>query len=150
MKHQEFAFGRHSQEQLAGVDDRLVRVCKRALSYGLIDFRVDSGARTDEEQAELYAQGRTKPGTIVTNAKPGQSKHGVGPLSGRDKSHAVDLIPVAPVNWEDRERFAMLAGIMFVAAREEGVDIRWGGDWDGDGQTRDERFRDSPHFELVV
>jgi peptidoglycan L-alanyl-D-glutamate endopeptidase CwlK len=28
--------------------------------------------------------------------------------------------------------------------------MRWGGDWDGDGDTKDERFFDGPHFELVL
>lgn len=36
------------------------------------------GLRTMEEQAELYARGRTKPGKIVTNAKPGYSYHNYG------------------------------------------------------------------------
>ncbi len=26
---------------------------------------------------------------------------------------------------------------------------RWGGDWDRDGQLKDHRFIDYPHFELV-
>lgn len=34
--------------------------------------------RTLAEQAASYAQGRTTPGRIVTNAKPGQSAHNVG------------------------------------------------------------------------
>ena len=36
------------------------------------------GRRTMEEQAGLYAKGRTKPGKIVTKAKPGQSYHNYG------------------------------------------------------------------------
>jgi hypothetical protein len=37
------------------------------------------GRRTMEEQAALYAKGRTKqPGKIVTKAKPGQSYHNYG------------------------------------------------------------------------
>lgn len=36
------------------------------------------GSRTWEKQAEIYAQGRTKPGKIVTKAKPGQSLHNYG------------------------------------------------------------------------
>lgn len=39
---------------------------------------VTAGRRTMEEQKELYAQGRTKPGKIVTNAKPGSSAHNYG------------------------------------------------------------------------
>lgn len=34
--------------------------------------------RTDEQQNELYAKGRTKQGNIVTNAKAGQSYHNYG------------------------------------------------------------------------
>ena len=40
-----------------------------------IDILVTCTYRSDEEQARLYAQGRTKPGLKVTNAKPGQSMH---------------------------------------------------------------------------
>lgn len=40
-----------------------------------IDLIVTSTYRDLESQAALYAQGRTKPGLIVTNAKPGQSWH---------------------------------------------------------------------------
>lgn len=37
-----------------------------------------SARRTMAEQGKLYAQGRTTPGKIVTNAKPGQSAHNFG------------------------------------------------------------------------
>lgn len=37
-----------------------------------------SGLRTPEKQDELYAQGRTAPGGIVTNAKGGESAHQYG------------------------------------------------------------------------
>ncbi|HMM59451.1 MAG TPA: M15 family metallopeptidase [Candidatus Rifleibacterium sp.] len=37
-----------------------------------------SGRRTMAEQKEIYAQGRTKPGKVVTNAAPGSSAHNFG------------------------------------------------------------------------
>jgi peptidoglycan L-alanyl-D-glutamate endopeptidase CwlK len=40
-----------------------------------IDLLITSTYRSNEEQAALYAQGRTKPGAIVTNARPGDSYH---------------------------------------------------------------------------
>lgn len=40
-----------------------------------IDLLVTCTYRDPAEQARLYAQGRTAPGKIVTNAKPGQSFH---------------------------------------------------------------------------
>lgn len=39
------------------------------------NLRITSGYRSIEEQNRLYAQGRTTPGSIVTNAKGGQSFH---------------------------------------------------------------------------
>lgn len=40
-----------------------------------IRVRVVQGLRTIDEQDELYAQGRTKPGKIITKAKGGKSYH---------------------------------------------------------------------------
>jgi hypothetical protein len=50
------------------------------------DFRVTQGLRTWSQQAALYAQGRTAPGEIVTNAPAGYSWHEFG--------LAVDLVPM--------------------------------------------------------
>ena len=41
-------------------------------------IRVVQGLRTIEEQNEIYAQGRTKPGKVVTKAKGGSSFHNYG------------------------------------------------------------------------
>jgi peptidoglycan L-alanyl-D-glutamate endopeptidase CwlK len=43
-----------------------------------INVKVICGLRNYEEQAELYAHGRTKPGPKVTNAMPGYSWHNFG------------------------------------------------------------------------
>lgn len=43
-----------------------------------INIRITQGLRTIEEQNNLYAQGRTKPGNIVTKAKGGDSMHNYG------------------------------------------------------------------------
>ena len=43
-----------------------------------LDICIVSTLRTYPEQQELYAQGRTKPGNVVTNAKPGYSYHNFG------------------------------------------------------------------------
>ena len=42
------------------------------------DFWAISGYRDEDEQDSLYAQGRTKPGNIVTNARFGSSAHNFG------------------------------------------------------------------------
>lgn len=43
-----------------------------------IDVLVTCTLRSNDEQATLFAQGRTAPGPIVTNARPGQSAHNFG------------------------------------------------------------------------
>jgi len=43
-----------------------------------ISIRIISGLRTYAEQDALYAQGRTAPGNVVTNARGGYSNHNFG------------------------------------------------------------------------
>lgn len=50
--------------------------------------------RSAEEQAKLYAQGRTAPGRIVTNAKPGKSKHNTAAADGTPSAEAFDVVPL--------------------------------------------------------
>jgi peptidoglycan LD-endopeptidase CwlK len=126
-----FRFGTRSERNLTGVHPDIVRVCRRALSYGIMDFSVICGIRTYEEQKRLYAQGRTEPGEIVTWTM--NSRH----LPQEDGySHAVDLAPY-PIDWGNEDRFWMLRGIMMAAAREEGVDLEYL-----------PSGRDLPHFQL--
>lgn len=133
-----FVLGSRSLDRLKGVDPRLVNVVKLAISLSEIDFSVLEGVRTLARQRELYAQGRTKPGKIVTWTM--KSRH----IEGK----AVDLIPY-PIDWNDLVKFNKIAAAMFRAAKQLGVKIRWGADWDGDGKPREKGETDSPHFELA-
>lgn len=137
-----YALGQRSIDRLAGVHPDLVAVLKRAISISPQDFTVLEGVRTQARQLELYAQGRTKPGQVVTWTKT--SNHfkradGYG--------HAVDIAPF-PIDWNDTKRFDVVAKAMFQAAEELGIGIRWGADWDADGKPRERGESDSPHFEL--
>lgn len=139
-----YYFGRESSERLATVHHVLQSICRRALSYGVMDFSVTEGYRTAQMQQALYRQGRTTIDGINV-----QSKHNQAP------SLAVDLLPFPPVVngvnvWSDHQRFHVLAGLMFASAAEQGAKLRWGGDWDGDGNNKDSTFHDLPHFELVI
>jgi peptidoglycan L-alanyl-D-glutamate endopeptidase CwlK len=134
-----------SQKRLMGVHPDLIRVVKRAIEITTQDFMVLEGVRTKLRQAELYAQGRTKPGEVVTWTM--NSRHFIDPKTGY--SHAVDLVPF-PLNWKDITAFDAMADAMKKAAKELGISIRWGADWDRDGKPREKGEKDSPHFELVV
>ena len=59
-----------------------------------IDVLLTCTFRSPEEQARLYAQGRTLPGRVVTNAKPGKSKHNARDEHGEPASEAFDVLPL--------------------------------------------------------
>lgn len=87
--------------------------------------------RTNEEQAALYAIGRTVQGKKVTNAKAGQSKHNLMP------SQAFDIAfknPGGSLNW-DAKLFKKFADLIISIEPT----IVWGGDW---------KMRDNPHFQI--
>jgi peptidoglycan L-alanyl-D-glutamate endopeptidase CwlK len=105
--------------------DKLIEVCKAAG----IDLLVTSTYRDNESQDALYAQGRTKPGKIVTKAKAGQSFH--------NYKCAVDVVPLIngkPV-WDDTMLWSQIGGL------GKQVGLEWAGDWKG--------FQEYPHFQYT-
>jgi peptidoglycan L-alanyl-D-glutamate endopeptidase CwlK len=87
--------------------------------------------RSNDYQNDLYEQGRSKPGKVVTNARGGQSMHNFPP------SHAFDIAfkkATDEVSW-DIGLFRAFAEIITPL----GVD--WGGNWTGG-------FKDYPHFQV--
>lgn len=137
-----FQLGKTSLQRLEGVNHILVNVVKRAIQISKVDFMVVEGVRTFERQKELYAQGRTKPGKIVTWTM--DSKH--------IDAIAVDLVPWVDgkADWNNLQNFDQVALAMFRAASEQGVKLRWGADWNNNGVKREKGETDSPHFELVM
>ena len=127
-------FGKRSRENLATSDPILVEIMNEAIK--VMDFSVICGHRGQEAQEAAFNSNRSK-------ARWGQSKHNSLP------SKAVDVAPW-PIDWEDTEAFVLLAGVVMAVAYRLGYGdlVRWGGDWDSDRRTKDERFRDYPHFEL--
>ncbi len=122
-------FGKRSKERLKGVDAKLVNVLNETLK--LMDITIIEGVRSKERQAELLEKGATK---------VKYSKH----MEGK----AVDVAPY-PIEWKDRDRFHYMGGMVRGVAQEMGVKVRWGGDWDSDGDVKDNNFDDLVHIELV-
>ena len=91
------------------------------------DVLVTSTFRNAESQAAIYAQGRTKPGPIVTRARPGFSWHNF--------RCALDVVPLVNgrPDWKDLKKFYALGAIGQVCGLE------WGGEWTS--------FKDYPHFQ---
>lgn len=126
-----FKFSQRSEESLKGVHPDLVKVARLALTLTTRDFTVIEGVRSKAKQKRLYAQGASK--TL-------NSRH----LTG----HAIDIVPY-PLDWKDKQAFGELAKAMLEASRQLKIPIRWGGDWNRNGRSDDEKFYDGPHFELL-
>ena len=125
-------FGRKSRENLSSCDERLQKVFNEVIKH--VDCSVLEGHRSKDRQNKLYEEGKTK-------VKYPNGRH------NRQPSSAVDVTPY-PVDWEDRERQTLFAGFVIGTAKQMGINIRWGGDWDQDFEVADNRFDDFPHFEI--
>jgi peptidoglycan LD-endopeptidase CwlK len=82
-----------------------------------IDVLITSTYRNFASQDLLYAQGRTAPGNIVTNAKAGQSFH--------NYRCALDFAPLknGKIDWNDSRTFTLCGEIA------EQVGFEWAGRW---------------------
>jgi len=110
-------------------------ICQ-ALS-GRANCRFSYTLRTFAEQNVLYAQGRTKPGKIVTNASGGLSYHNYG--------MAVDIVLIADgaASWDSGKDFDAdgKSDWMEVVAIFKQFGWECGIDW---------KFRDAPHFQKTL
>lgn len=108
-----------------------VRAAQATLEPAGIFLCVYSGLRTSDEQNADFGRGRTLPGSIVTNARAGQSMHNYG--------LAADIVPYlqgqdGALDWNSSSpRFLA----MVAALKSEG--LAWGGDW--------VHFKDMDHFQ---
>lgn len=126
-------------EKLTGVDPRLIKAVILAAGRVPFDVTVSEGLRTAARQAQLWAQGRTAPGPIVTWVQHSNHQDGV----------AVDIYPLRNKQLSsDFADYSLLAQEMFKAAAEIGFPLRWGADWDRDGKPRERGETDNPHFEI--
>ena len=127
-------FGETSKARLRTCHADIQAVMEKAIEQGP-DFTILCGHRNEEDQNRAVAEGKSK-------APWPQSRHNTSP------SVAVDIAPW-PIEWDDWNRFRVLAGYILGIADAMGIKLRWGGDWSMNYDEGDERFRDLPHFELA-
>lgn len=94
-----------------------------------VDVLVTCTLRSNEEQAALYAIGRTAPGEHVTDAPPGRSAHNYG--------LAIDVVPIVngKLDWNRKDPIWQKVGEIGVAAG-----LQWAG-------TPGFPFPELPHFQ---
>lgn len=142
----DYIFGNTSNQRLSSCHIDLQIIMREALKRSPMDFGIAEGHRSLDRQQQLYAEGKSKCDGIQNF-----SKHQPNP------SIAVDVYPFinGRADWSP-EAVIFLAGIILATAidlKNRGVintRIRWGGNWDGDGEIlTDQEFDDGPHFELL-
>ena len=130
-------FDSRTEENIASLVPKAQRaarqfmVATKAFPYTV---KILSGGRTYAEQDALYAQGRTKPGKIVTNAPAGSSNHNYG--------IAFDVGIFDGNKYFTGETAATNKPYLHLRrlTKPAVLDLDWGGDW--------KSIKDNPHYEL--
>ena len=120
---------RSLDDLLPQVKERVEKFIANCKSHN-IDLLVTSTYRDFESQAALYAQGRTTPGNIVTNAPAGSSFH--------NYKCAVDIVPLinGKPNWNTNDPVWNNIGVL-----GEQAGLKWAGRW--------QSFKEMAHFQYT-
>ena len=131
-----FKLSHTSLKRLEGVDERLVKVVKKAIQETNVDFAVAEGLRSAERQHELYLKGYTE-----IDGYEKKSAHQLG--------KAVDIVPYVKEKggalWElegNEKEWLEVGRAMLRSARLLGVNLEWGLTYNLP------RGVDTPHFQL--
>lgn len=129
------SFGAVSRARLDTCHPDLVRLFERVVAQ--FDCSILEGHRDQATQDRYFAEGKSR-------LKWPQGRHCARP------SQAVDAAPF--INGKasfDQRHCLYFAGFVMATARELGIGLRWGGDWDRDNEpVTDQDFQDLVHFEL--
>lgn len=152
---EEFKFGRKSNAKLATGCEEIRLLANRALHLSPYDFTIIWVWRGEEVQDGLFQTGAS------TKEWP-DSKHNVMKTEDRaghqvarnqPDSEALDFGPWVDrkIPWDDTHIFAVIAGSFFAAGIEQGIKVRWGGDWNSNGKSKgDQKLMDYGHIEVII
>ena len=134
-----------SLSNLEDIHPNFVEVIKEAIISISIPFIITEGVRTTERQKELYAQGRTSQGKIITNCDGVKDKSN-HQLKKDGYGYAIDLYPYICDNIRIHETYVpdclqIIAEHIKIIAQKMNRSIAWGGDWN---------MKDYPHFEFKL
>lgn len=147
-------YSESSQRRLITASPTLVRLFESVIRY--YDNTIIQGWRSASEQLKLFKEGKSK---IKEGGKhnevPSQAVDSAPYIKGRGIPW-----PQTPKDWNDSKQrnayindlaqFYHYGGFVQGVAAAEGIDIRWGGDWDRDNDLSDQSFNDLVHFEEVI
>lgn len=136
-----YTFSKISLKRLQTCDERLQRIAHEAIRASSIDFMITEGHRSVKRQKLLFDAGRSRIDGIDK-----KGKHNYNP------SLAFDICAIikGKASWR-QEYLCYLGGVIMTSASMMHIPLRWGGNWDMDGEIiTDQSFDDLPHFELLT
>ena len=138
-----YVFGTRSRANLATCRHDIVAVAEFVMNTQIMDFAIICGHRDEEAQALAFLLGNSE-------TEWPESSHNMSP------SNALDFAPwlLLPngrkgIPWGDTHSFAILGGMFILAGKILSTRIRYGGDWDMDGNTKDQTLMDWGHIEVL-
>ena len=154
--------GKKSKKQYNTLHPDLQMIVSWGLKYCAVDISLNEGHRPQAKQFEYYKKGRelrdgiwvlVRPKSKITNVDGYKikGKHNYNP------SLAVDFkafVPNKPqLTWDAVHLTYIGASLIMIAEYlySEGMiqhKLRWGGNWDKDGDLADNTLYDRPHVEL--
>ncbi|KDE73925.1 endolysin [Fusobacterium necrophorum BFTR-2] len=136
-------FSERSIKNLKGVHPNLIVFMKELIQVSPFDFKITSGMRTAKEQAELYKQGRSKPGAVITNAD------GYKYCSNHQEKvdgygYAVDVCILKYTEKGELDWNFKWYKELYDIAKKNGLLEKYGIEWAGNWKN----FREGAHFQI--
>ena len=129
-------FSKRSRRQLESCHEDLQKVMNEVIKY--YDITILEGHRNQADQDLAYKKGLSR-------------VHWPNGRHNKTPSLAVDVAPWIPgkgIDWNNTAMFHYMAGRILATAEQLGIKLRWGGDWNRNQYSGDEKFLDLVHFEL--
>lgn len=127
------SFSKISKERLETCHPDLQKLMNEVIKH--YDCTILCGHRGEKEQNTAYTNGFSK-------LKFPKSKHNKLP------SLAVDVLP-SPINWKNRDSHLHFQGFVMGIAKQLGIKVRFGIDFNQDLNFKNDSFYDAPHVELI-
>lgn len=143
-----FKYSKKSGSKLDTCHPLLQWIMADALHLSPYDIIIVHGHRGEELQNSLVAEGKSK--TPWPTSRHNSTRDPEFEEQKNTFSDAVDFAPYVngSIPWDDTHIFGVIAGIIMACAAVYGVKLRWGGDWNSNGSTKDQTFMDWGHVEI--
>jgi len=144
-----YSYGTRSTTMLSTVHPDLRAVAHKVMSWQVFDLAIICGYRGKEAQLRAFMLGNS------TKKFP-FSTHNTVDENNMPCSNALDFAPWVylpsgkwGIPWNDTHAFAVLGGMFVAAGAALDTPIVYGGDWDMDGNTKDQTLMDWGHAEIL-